>query len=196
MNRHLPLSPSTLSLLAVMIFLLVPAIPGQNEETIINKVPNSLPIKVVVLYGKEARLLENAKIKVTNTGHRPIYYLDFILSTEEYSGLDKKYGVTWLTFGRTELRTFGSLSNKEDPSLQPGESLILGLNRSWVERFKLGIQANQQVIPDKYELVFQLLSFGDGTGFWTVEGVPFPSKIKTPSPNPVDHQSSFFSARI
>jgi hypothetical protein len=32
--------------------------------------------------------------------------------------------------------------------------------------------------PEKYLLEFQFINFGDGTGFWTSGGTPFPSKKK------------------
>lgn len=51
---------------------------AQNIDLkIINKVPKHLPIKIEILKGNTEDVLNDAEIKVTNIGEKPIYYLYF-----------------------------------------------------------------------------------------------------------------------
>lgn len=182
----------------ISLLMLVPAafeqgVRGQNKETIDNQVPKHLPIKVEILYGKRAEVLENAEIKVTNTGKRPIYSLHFQVSTHEDAGLPMQYGISSLYLGRPELRTYGNLANADDPVLKPGEILAFTLTEESVRRFREGIQTHQQAVPKKYKLVFQFLGFGDDTGFSGTTGAPHPSKKEQPFVNATDRKPFFFN---
>ena len=138
---------------------------AQNRETLENKVPKHLPIKVEILYGKRAEVLENAEIKVTNTGKRPIFFLKLIVSTADSPELSVKYGLSSFYFGRRELITFGNLANSDDPSLKPGESLLFTVSKKRVVAHRQARRDEHQIIPERYELIFQFLNFGDDTGF-------------------------------
>lgn len=167
------------------------AINAQNEERIINKVPGHLPIKVEVLYGKRTRVLENVRVKVTNTGKRPIYSLHLQLNTQEDSGLPIVYNVQTYYFGRSELRTFGNLANADDPSLKPNESIVYKHDQR-VERFKEARRNFQQIVPDEYDLIFQFLGFGDDTSFWGTSGAYYSPKKAPTFVNPTDRRGPFF----
>lgn len=164
---------------------------GQQKAGIENKVPKHLPIKVEILYGKRAETLENARIKVTNTGPRPIYSLHLGVSTADELESGMKHGVSRLYFGRTELRTFGNLANSDDPSLLPTESMVFELNRELIEGFKKLRRDSQRLVPERYELFFQFLGFGDDSGFSGTNGKPFSFKNE-PSFEKVADRPSFF----
>jgi len=160
----------------------------RSEETIDNKVPTRLPIKVEVLYGKGAHTLENVEIKVTNTGKRSIYYLDLLLDTAD---LPTVYNVSWFTYGRREMRTFKEPANADDPSLRPGEVYVFTLTPKRLGGFRRE-RAVQQLNTTRYELVFQVLNFGDGTGFMGTGGEPFPLQEVLPSVTTTNPRPSFF----
>jgi hypothetical protein len=195
-----PLSPVFFTLLLPLLMVALVGAEqgawGQNNETIENKVPKHLPIKVEILYRKGAKLLENAEIKVTNTGEKPIYSLHFGVSTADDPSFAMKHGVSRLYFGRSDLMTFGNFANNNDPSLKRGESIFLELSRKRVEGFRNAMRNSRGSMPEKYELFFQFLSFGDDTGFWTTGGVPFPSKKEPPFVNATDRPSFFFEPQI
>ncbi len=167
---------------------------AQNRETLENKVPKHLPIKVEILYGKRAEVLENAEIKVTNTGKRPIFFLKLIVSTADSPELSVKYGLSSFYFGRRELITFGNLANSDDPSLKPGESLLFTVSKKRVVAHRQARRDEHQIIPERYELIFQFLNFGDDTGFSGTTGKPYSFKKEPPIVNATDRPSFFFSA--
>src|SRR5262249_2587763 len=90
------------------------------------------------------------------------------------------YNVSWLTYGRREMRTLKEPANADDPFLGPGEAYVFSLTAKRVEGFRKGMSV-QQLNPTKYELIIQALSFGDGTGFMGAGGEPFPIKEVLPS---------------
>lgn len=151
---------------------------GQSNETLENTIPKHLPINVEIIYDEGPKVLENVKIKVTNTGKRPIYSLHLGVNTADESGLPVKHGVSRLYFGRRELMTFGNFANSEDLPLKQGEHVIFALAKR-VQAFRKGMR-DSEIKPNEFELFFQFLSFGDDTGFWTTGGVPFPSKRRPP----------------
>ena len=156
---------------------------AQNRETLENKVPKHLPIKVEILYGKRAEVLENAKIKVANTGRKPIYSLHFGVSTADTQWSGMKHGVSRLYFGRSELRTFGNLANGSDPSLMPGESILFELDQERIDGFRNVMRSNGAIVPSRYELFFQFLSFGDDSGFSGTTGASFLFKKESANSN-------------
>ncbi|HMQ03042.1 MAG TPA: hypothetical protein PKD26_03930 [Pyrinomonadaceae bacterium] len=188
------------SLLVKLVFVLLLGIfamaslsvQAQNKETLENKVPKHLPIKVEILYGKRAELLENAEIKVTNTGKRPIFFLKFMVSTADSPELSVKYGLGSFYFGRRELITFGNLANSDDPSLKPGESLLFTVSKKRVDAYRKARRDEHQIIPERYELIFQFLNFGDDTGFFGTNGAFRAPKKETPIVNATDLRRPFF----
>ena len=173
------MNPKRICLCALALSLVIAATcnatKAQTEEVIDNLIPKHLPIKVELVFEKGSpKVLETVKFRVTNTGTRPIYFLGFFLEPAKDPELDKPYVVSWIRFGRTELLTFGKLANSEDLPLQPGENVVV--EPKGVELFRAGINASLQTMPRKYELIFQQLNFGDGTGFWGSTGAPFPEK--------------------
>ncbi len=167
-------------------------IHAQSKEAFENKVPKHLPIKVEILYGKRAELLENAEIKITNTGKRSISFLKLIVSTADSPELSIKYRINSLYFGRRELITYGNVANSDDPSLKPGESLLFAVGKRFVDAYRRARRDTHQSIPERYELVFQALNFGDGTGFWGTTGAHYPSKKEPPFVNATDLRRPFF----
>lgn len=174
-------------------FLLISPNSSYSQETINNKVPKHLPIKVELLYDKEPKSFETLFIKVTNTGDKPIYYLDFILGTEENANMTTRYGISWITFGRRALRTLVNKANDDDSHLAPKKSIILRPNKDDVARYRQGLNHSNIIYSEEYEFIFQVLSFGDGTGFHTTGGVPFPSKKSRTVLNITENTENNFS---
>ncbi|HMQ03041.1 MAG TPA: hypothetical protein PKD26_03925 [Pyrinomonadaceae bacterium] len=190
-----PLHPLCLSfhvVLALIVGLFFGSLSAAGaQETLENKVPKHLPIKVEVLYGKRAQTLENAEVKITKTGKRPIYSLRIFVSTVDDPRF-AKWGVASFYFGRAELRTFGNLANSDDPFIKPGETVVFWVGKKSAEDFRLAIQNAIGIIPEKYELIFQHLGFGDGTSFWGTTGAYYRPKKETPIVNATDLRRPFF----
>lgn len=162
-----------------LIFLTCISANAQDtEERIINKIPQKLPIKVEIINGDSENLLSEVRIKVTNTGEKPIYFLKFFISTTEdfLSPNGNQYGFA-LSYGRKELITFGELANEDDIPLKKGEYHEFKVSDREVNNFSETLRQSFRSEPEKYLLEFQLLNFGDGTGFWGSRGKSFSTNI-------------------
>jgi hypothetical protein len=161
---------------------LSPSIAQSTEREFENTVPKHLPIKVKIKKEKEKAFkdLTNEKwardleIEVTNTGDKPIYFLSMTLVLPEIIGASGyKSGFT-LHYGRTQL---GDLVNKAEPDdipINPGEVYIFKIAEAHVLGWDSFRRKENKPQPKKVILHFQLLSFGDGTGFLGGSGISFP----------------------
>lgn len=157
------------------------SVNAQNaEQKIVNKVPKHLPIKIEILNQDVENLLSDVKIKVTNTGERSIYFLKFFISTKEdfLAPSGNQYGFA-LRYGRNALVDVDELAAKEDISLKKGESYIFKVDENASKRFNEEARESYRAKPETYLLEFQMLSFGDGTGFLGSKARPVYSDKKS-----------------
>lgn len=151
-----------------------------NFRLLENRISEQVPIKVKIRREKEKgfRDLENEswasdlEIEVKNTGDKPIYYLFFHLHVPE-AKIKDSYQSFALVYGRVALSKWEERPTPEDVPIKPGETTILKIEenqlRGWNQARGLGL------VPKKIHgvrLLFQDLSFGDGTGF--DGGAPWP----------------------
>ena len=155
----------------------------EKEQRVFEDViPKHLPIKAKLKSDSEpaARDLGNdywlrdLEIEVKNTGTRPIYYLVLLIDLPEVKINDGNL-IFRLQFGDDKFMNFATGATSEDLSLKPGETCLLALrgddkNLSW---HAAGKKYNWPV-PKKVRLLFQEISFGDGTGFRTGGGIAWP----------------------
>ncbi len=158
--------------------------PAKEERAVEDKIPKHLPIKVKVK--KEAKLkdtnnddwLRDVEVEVTNTGATPIYYVKINLYLPDALADDERGSVYHLYYGRRELIKFDEPVRPDDVPLKQGETVALGVADleneivSWKHFRAKGKFRN----PKKMYFKFQVISFGDGTGFVGPEGGPIPEK--------------------
>jgi hypothetical protein len=86
-------------------------------------------------------------------------------------------------FGRRELYDFEARAKPDDVAIKPGETYVFSLSEAKVQDWERFMQREHKPTAKKLILHFQLLSFGDGTGFWGNEGmaVPHPPNTKAGS---------------
>ncbi len=101
-----------------------------EDLNLINEVPKHLPIKIEIINGKSEDVLSDVKIKVTNTGAKPIYYLKFFISsTKDFlSPRGDQYGFP-MRYGRAALITFTELANETDVPLKKASHIPLKLTK-------------------------------------------------------------------
>jgi hypothetical protein len=164
---------------------------GQDlSPRLISKVPKHLPLKIAIADGGGENVLNDLSIKVTNSGEKPIYYLKFFVSTlEDFRSPNGRQYVFPLKYGRNELVTFTEKATTADIPLNLNESVTFNVNRNEIRNFNETLKQNFRAAPARYQLEFQFLSFGDGTGFWGDKGSAFPSKKQELSllSNFIDH---------
>lgn len=164
--------------------MLIPSTAQSSEERVLeDKIPRHLPIKVKLKKEKEKAFkdLNNEKwvrdleLEVTNISNKPIYYLSLLLLLPETRAPNGLQIVFPLRYGRGELIDFRTPVQPGDIPIMPGESYVLRVPLRDAKGWENFQSKEKRVAPKKTQLEFQLLNFGDGTGFTRSDGVPIPN---------------------
>jgi hypothetical protein len=192
------LKPGVLVAVLLAVFLLLPGVvgtaqspaqegaaaqPSPQERVWENRVPKHLPIKVKVKNHNNEKWYEDVEVEVTNTGDKPIYYLMIVLFFGDVT-MESGIGIGFpLRYGRPELSRIGeNRATPEDVPIQPGETYVFksheGLAKGW-EGYRIKHNMRQ---PKKIGIRFEILSFGNNTGFMGRDGgfVPRPRAANAP----------------
>ena len=162
----------------------------KEEREVVDKIPKHLPIKIKIKKEKEEKVkdlkneewLGDLEVEVTNTGTKPIYYLDIDLFMPDVFAPNGLNVGSRLTYGREELVDFSEPLRPDDVPIKPGEVVILSVRAVHVEGWKRGRAKGELTNPKKIEFLFLQINFGDGTGFVGTGGSPIPD-IKERSAN-------------
>ena len=149
-----------------------------QERIFENKIPAHIPIKIKIKKEKEESFkdLKNEKwlrefeLEVTNTGDKPIYFLYITMHTGVKFDRVGSEIVFPLTYGRAELGDIVTKATSDDVAIKPGETIILtaGDGTAWEK----GVRENRWPESTKFKARIQVLSFGDGTGYFGTELYP------------------------
>jgi hypothetical protein len=155
-----------------------------QERVFENKIPAHIPIKIKIKKEKEESFkdLKNEKwlrefeLEVTNTGDKPIYFLYITMDTEVKFDRVGPEMVFPLTYGRAELGDIVTKAKSDDVPIKPGETIVLtaGEATAW-ER---GVRENRWPEASRFKAEPQVLSFGDGTGYFGTGLYPPPGRPK------------------
>jgi len=180
------LIPATLLLLPLVIIIVGVASstaqsPAKEEREIADRIPQHLPIKIKIRNPEKAKDLKNEdwlsdlEIEVKNTGDKPIYflYITVILPDTKHDETGNTIGYQ-LWYGRQELIDLQSPIISDDVPIRPGESCVLRVNENSARGWKRFRAEKNIAAPKKLEIHFQLINFGDGTGFGGTDGIPMP----------------------
>lgn len=149
-----------------------------QERIFENKIPAHIPVKIKIKKDKEESFkdLKNEKwlrefeLEVTNTGDKPIYFLHIMLGTnvkDSEDGLELMYP---LSYGRADLGSIVTKATSDDIPIKPGETQILRLGE--VPVWEQGVREKRWPQSTKFTAEIQLLSFGDGTGYFGTKPYP------------------------
>jgi len=160
---------------------------AKEERVLEDTIPKHVPIKVKLRAEKEKAFKDidndnwqrDLELEVKNTGTKPIYYMVLLLDMPEL-----KFGgsnmIVSLRFGDKKFMNFASGAKTEDMSLKPGETCILKIR----DANALGLEDMKREmiwpVPKKIVLELQEISFGDGTGYRTSGGMPWPPPERKP----------------
>ncbi len=162
----------------IMASRLTPSSAALQERIFENKIPAHIPIKIKIKKEKEESFkdLKNEKwlrefeLEVTNTGDKPIYFLYIMLGTnvkDREDGLELMYP---LSYGRAELGSIVTKATSNDIPIKPGETQILRLGE--VPVWEQGVREHRWPQSTRFTAEIQLLSFGDGTGYFGTKPYP------------------------
>jgi hypothetical protein len=128
-----------------------------------------------------SRFPEEFELEVTNISKKPIYFMNIMVKlpkTPNLEGLEGKLIVFDLSFGD---RKFTDVSRRPDPTdvpINPGKlgTLKLGNNMKSIRPYlaKRLSPGDVEVALSQVSLAFQIINFGDGTGY--IAGQAYPVK--------------------
>jgi hypothetical protein len=164
-------------------------VSANTERELIDEIPKHVPIKVKIKKEKEKEFkdLKNEKwlrdfqLEITNTGNKPIYYLSLDITLPEITGPGGLNMGFTISYGRGELISIETKAGPNDVPIKPGETYVYSFSelkvKSW-ERFR---QRENKPDAKKLRLRFQIINFGDRTGFVSTGGTPIPQPPKVGS---------------
>jgi hypothetical protein len=157
-------------------------IESDNEREFEDKVPKHLPIKMRIHpdHEKAAKDLSNDRwqndiaFEIKNTGDKPIYYLSFFLEMPEIKPNGQVLGSP-LSYGDNSiLGKANGIARPEDVPIKPNDTIVLTLTKAHADGWYETSKIENLPQPNKVEIVFMELNFGDGTGFIGTTGTPWP----------------------
>jgi hypothetical protein len=118
-----------------------------------------MPVRVREVKNLQSETWPNdLEIEVENVSSKPVYFINAVLEfPDDQSGIILKYG-------NLENMDIRRIAKEEDEHLDPDKKTILVVS----DVYKKGLLARQKNRPEnfkKIELWFEIISFGDGTGF-------------------------------
>jgi hypothetical protein len=154
-----------------------------QERIFENKIPSHIPLKIKIKKEKEQSFkdLKNEKwlpefeLELTNTGDQPIYFVYIIMGTNVKvdNGLEMVYP---LTYGRAQLGDIVSKATSDDSPINSGETIVLQIGEA--PYWEKGVREGRWPQATKFTARIQVLSFGDGTGYFGTELYPPPDRPK------------------
>lgn len=162
----------------------VQSAPQQTKRTFENKIPPQVPLKVKIKKDKEEKALDpenknwfrDIEIEVTNTSDKPIYFLSLDVVMPDVL-TDAGVMTTFpLRYGRVEFYDHNTKPLPEDIPIDPKATHTFTFEENNRIGYKAWRDKNKRNDPMKLEVWFSHLNFGDGTGFTSFSGLPFPFK--------------------
>src|SRR5215208_424776 len=167
--------------LSLVGFLLIASGPTSGgaavqERAFENKIPAHIPIKIKVKKEKEEsfkdlkneKWLREIEIEVTNTGEKPIYFLYITMGTNvKHEGIEIVYPIV---YGRAQLGDIVTKASSDDVPINPGETHVFEYGE--VPLWEKGVREKLWPQSTKFTAEIQVLSFGDGTGYFGTQLYP------------------------
>ena|ERR1700741_1004266 len=169
---------------AASIFVVEGMDQTQNERVLENTIPKHVPIKLQIKKEKEQSFkdLNNKKwiseyeLELTNTGDKPIYYLDLLLVSDVKLG--SNYLVFPLSYGRDALGDIVSKALPEDIPIKAGETFVFKIHPSQISAWEKSVSEEKHPEAGRIKIKLETLSFGDGTGLFGNSGTEYPPVSK------------------
>lgn len=159
---------------------LFPTSAGTQERILENRIPKDVPIKIKIKKEKELifkdlksdKWVGELELELTNTGDRPIYYLDLLLVSDVTIG--GSHFVFPLTYGRDALGDIVSKATSEDIPIKPGETFVFKIHPGQISAWEKEVRGGKHADAGSLQIKLETLSFGDGTGLFGNSGTAYP----------------------
>jgi hypothetical protein len=160
---------------------------AQGERVLENTIPKHVPIKLKIKKEIERsfkdlndeKWISELELELTNTGDKPIYYLDLLLVSDVQ--LDGSYLVFPLAYGRDALGDIISKAQPHDTPIKPGETFIFKIHPGQILAWEKSVRQGKHSEAKRLQIKLESLSFGDGTGYFGNSGTVYPSSSRLES---------------
>lgn len=164
-NRLLRLSLICASGLGlVTVVLILTTAQSAQERKIKKKEFADMPVRVREVKNLQSETWPNdLEIEVENVSTRPIYFINAVLEFPDDPAPNGSSGIK-LKYGNAENIDIGRIAKPGDEHLDPGEKTVLVV----ADFYRKGLLAKQKRHPanlKRFEFWFEIISFGDGTGY-------------------------------
>jgi len=177
---------SVVLLLIVTFFLVAEArktsSSSQDKRVFENKIPAQVPIKIKIKKEKvesfedlkNEKWLSACELELTNQSDKPIYFIEIMMVSDvNVKESDMPY-VFPIYYGRPELGDIVSKATSADIPIKPGDTYILKMGP--VDGWEKIVREGRVPQARKLTAKLQIISFGDGTGYFANEPYPTPKK--------------------
>jgi hypothetical protein len=171
----------------VAIFLMKPLLTSsivraQTERVFEDAIPSNAPIKIKIKKEKEKTFkdlkndgwLREFELEVTNISDRPIFFIYINLITDVK--LADGPLIFPLMYGKPELGDIITKAGPDDVPIKPGETYVFKIHPGQVPAWERGVSTGNHPDALRIKAMIQMLSFGDGTGYFINEPYPRPEK--------------------
>ncbi len=146
--------------------------PPKQQKRLESIIPRHLPIKVKVNNLNNSKWAHDLEVVVTNISQKPIYFLDLhIILPEIKSPAGPNVGFP-LRYGRIDFVKFTTPVEPADVPIQPGGTHIFKIPANSAKGLDYLKAKEHTPEPKRIQLIFQVLNFGDGTGYADTGGTP------------------------
>jgi hypothetical protein len=172
-------------LLAILLIAAQPTSSGtaqQAERVFEDAIPKNAPIRIKIKKAKEKSFkdlkdenwVREFELELTNTGDKPIYFIYIeLISDVKLGNLPLVFS---LVYGRAELGDIITKAQAEDPSIKPGETFVFKIHPGQVPAWEQSVREKSHPDASRIKAMIQMLSFGDGTGYFVNKPYPRPDK--------------------
>lgn len=123
-----------------------------------------MPLRVRKVKNLQSKTWPNdLEIEIENISSRPIYFINAVLEFPDDPAPNGSSGIKF-KFGKLENMDISKLAQPKDEHVDPGRTVVLTVSQV----YQKGLMARQQKAPHNFKKLdfwFEIISFGDGTGY-------------------------------
>jgi hypothetical protein len=138
--------------------------PAGEERKFKSKEFPDMPLRVRKVKNLQSETWPNdLEIEVENVSNKPIYFINAVLEFPDDPAPNGSSGIKF-KFGNPENMDTARIAQPADVHVDPGETVVLTISGI----YRKGLMVRQQELPHnfkKLEFWFEIVSFGDGTGY-------------------------------
>lgn len=123
-----------------------------------------MPLRVRKVKGLQSETWPNdLEIEIENISSKPIYFINAVLEFPDDPAPNGSSGIKF-KFGKVENMDIARLAQPEDEHIDPGRTVVFTVSQV----YRKGLMVRQQKTPHNFKKLdfwFEIVSFGDGTGY-------------------------------